>query len=100
MRFVETHRAPADQIVSVMTATFAYRRYYARPWPSAYTPDQLTAIRAEGAPVWAVYTLPRYIETLDPALMAQLRRDCRDARVFRGTLAGGDVRVCRLDPVR
>lgn len=99
MHFVETQRAPAEPIVTAGQATYAYREFYQRRWESVEGVDQLQTIRGRGAAVWVLYTLPRYLELRDPDLVALLRRECPVAGVFHGTLGGGDVTVCRLQPL-
>ena len=54
------------------------------------------ALRKQGHDVWLLYMFPRYLDDYEPALMSEIRRDCPTTKVFKGTLGGGDVFVCKL----
>lgn len=96
LRFVESQGAADDSIVTVGLTKRVYREYYKRSWENMMSLDQFQMTRAQGRPVWVLYTLERYIE---PDLMQMLRSECVPARVFRGTVGGGDVTVCVAQPI-
>ena len=98
--YVLSHRAEGDPIVTAGAATFPYRDYYRQPWSAVTSPADVEAIRAQGQPVWVLYTLADYLAAGAPRLMKMLRDDCRVEKVFRGTVAGGDVTVCVFAPTR
>jgi hypothetical protein len=95
MEFVEAQRAPGDAVVLIGLTRLPYQDYYRRPWPAVETPEQLAAASAGGGTVWALYTLPIYVESRYPALWNIVQRDFRTVRVFRGTMGGGEVYVGR-----
>jgi hypothetical protein len=96
--FVTTHRAEGDPVVTAGRGTYPYRDYYRQSWKAIASRDEVEAIRAQGRPVWVLYTLADYLEAGKPQLMKTLRDDCRVEAVFRGTVANGDVTVCVLSP--
>ncbi len=95
---VAPHRAEGDPVVTAGAATFPYRDYYREPWNAVTSTAEVDALRAQGRPVWVVYTLARYLAAGAPQLMKTLREECRVDAVFRGTVANGDVTVCVLAP--
>jgi hypothetical protein len=98
--YVLSHRAEGDPIVTAGAATFPYRDYYRQPWSAVTSPADVAAIRAQGRPVWVLYTLADYLAAGAPQLMKVLRDECRVEKVFRATVAGGDVTVCVFAPIR
>jgi len=98
LRYVSTHRAESDPVVTAGAATFPYRDYFHQPWTAVTSPADIDAVRAQGRPVWVVYTLADYLEAGAPRVLKTLRDECRVEAVFRGTVAGGDVTVCVLPP--
>jgi len=100
LAYVSTHRAEGDPVATAGAATFPYRDYYRQAWTPIASRADVEALRAQGRPVWVLYTLAEYLEAGAPQLMQTLRDDCRVEAVFHGTLAGGDVTVCVLPPTR
>lgn len=99
MRFVESLRQDDEPVVTAgLLSTYAYQRYYRKPWHEVERPEQLWELRAKGQRAWLLYTSPQYIDASSPALMAAIRRECLPARVFHGTLGGGDVIACTIEP--
>jgi 4-amino-4-deoxy-L-arabinose transferase-like glycosyltransferase len=99
LKFAETHRAPNEAIVTAGLTRRVYREFYHRPFPNVATLEEFQKIRAEGQPVWVLFTLERYINARSPELMRALRSDCVIEAVFRGTVGQGDVTVCRTHPI-
>lgn len=99
MRFVDSRREAAEPVVTAGGAIYPFLEYYKRDWPGIRSGAELRDVRAGGKRVWMIYTLAEYIEADAPDLIRMLRDDCRVAEVFRGTVAGGDVTVCTLEPV-
>jgi mannosyltransferase len=98
LRFVEARHAANEKIVTVGLTNRVYREFYQRSFETVTTLDEFEKIRAEGQPVWVLYTLERYIEARAPDLMRTLRAECAHEAVFRGTVGQGDVTVCRTRP--
>jgi 4-amino-4-deoxy-L-arabinose transferase-like glycosyltransferase len=94
MHFIEANRQAGEPVLTVGLATYAYQKYYARPWVWVETLEQLQAVQARHRRTWLVYTFPAYLERQAPALMAAIRRDYQPVQVFPGTVGGGDVVVC------
>jgi hypothetical protein len=99
MRFVDARREAGEPVLTAGGAVYPFREYYKRDWPGIRSAAELRDVRARSKRVWMIYTLAEYIEADAPDLNRTLREDCRAAEVFRGTVAGGDVTVCTLDPV-
>src|SRR5206468_5931 len=57
LMYVSTHRAEGDPVVTAGAATFPYRDYYRQPWKAITSRADVEAIRAQGRPVWVLYTL-------------------------------------------
>jgi uncharacterized membrane protein len=97
MGFVDTQRAPGDAVVLIGLTRLPYQEYYRRDWPAVESAAELEGLRARGGATWALYTLPIYVQSRYPELWNILQRDFRTVRVFRGTMGGGEVYVCRAD---
>ena len=97
MRFVESIAAPEQQIVTAGLAVYPYREYYGRPWRPVESERDLRSQQRGGREVILVYTFPEYT---DAALMRAVADTCRPMRVFPATVAGGDIVVCAMPPLR
>ena len=98
MHFVESHAGQGDPVVTVGAATIPYREYFHQTWQGISSTGQLQTVQAQGRPVWVLYTMSGYIQSVTPDIMNALRSECAVAGVFRGTLADGDVTVCTMPP--
>lgn len=98
MAHVDRARRPGEAVAVVGVTDFAYRRYLARDWTLVEDPGALERLRHTGA-VWFAWTFPRYLAQSHPDLLAVLDRDCTASAVFPGTVGGGDLHVCRLEPI-
>ena len=94
MRFVESHAAEGESIVTVGPAAFIYREYYHRPWEDITSVDHLQRVLGGGLRVWALYTLENTLSVELQQVIEVLRPRCDAVAVFRGTLGDGDVTVC------
>jgi len=95
LRFVEAERAPEEAVITAGPATEPYQYYYNKQWENVQSKNELQRVRSRSDRVWLLYTLPEYME---PELAALLQQECPPIKLFRGTLAGGDVIVCTLPP--
>ena len=77
--------------------TIPYQKYYGRNWPGVESPAQLEALRRPGQSTWVLYTIPIYVASRYPELWNTLQRECAQPKVFRGTMGGGEVYVCRVE---
>ena len=98
MQFVEQQREPNEPVVTAGKIGYVYQEYYGQPWPQVQTPGDLDGVRKQGHDVWLLYMFPMYLDHDAPALMSEIRRDCPTTKVFKGTLGGGDVFVCKMQP--
>jgi mannosyltransferase len=96
LAFIESQRAPGDRVVTTDVTAKIYPTYYDKPWHPVRSVADVAAERAGGR-VWLVYTFPRYLAIYDSALANLVERECREQRVFPGTVGGGDVIVCTLE---
>lgn len=99
LTYLESEPASGDIIITAGVTSNAYRDYYGRTWPAVTSTAQLDEVRRTGKKVWAVYTFPRYLESGFPDLMRKMHEECRLARIFPGTVGGGEVIVCAFDPI-
>lgn len=97
MRYVLAAKGPSDAVVSSGVPADPYTQLWQLPWPNVETAQQLEQARDSAPRTWVLYTFPRYLESRSPDIAAVIRRDCRQARVFRGTVGGGDIIVCTLE---
>jgi mannosyltransferase len=100
IQFVETRRGTGEAVVTAGEIGYVYKEYYGKPWARVENAAQLETIRGEGRRVWALYTFPMYVERKMPGLMDAIRRECAPQRVFPGTVGGGDIVVCVIEPNR
>jgi mannosyltransferase len=97
LRFVERSRAADDTVVAIgWPSWYVFTQHYERPWRSAATARQLGRLRNRR--IWLVYTFPRQIQMLSPDLWTVIQRDCTVRRVFPGTVGGGELVVCTMEP--
>jgi mannosyltransferase len=97
MRYVLQAKGPSDVVVSSGVPADPYARLWQLPWPNVETAQQLTQARGSARRTWVLYTFPRYLESRSPDIAAVIRRECKPARVFRGTVGGGDIIVCTME---
>jgi hypothetical protein len=93
--YVERQRGPADRVVVVGLAVYAYAEYYAPDWTVAATGIDLTAFEQSGQRLFVVYTLPIDLKAAHPDIWKIVASDFETIKVFPGTLGGGEVYVCR-----
>jgi uncharacterized membrane protein len=96
MQFIDAEIKDGDTVVTAGATTYPYRQYYAKPWESVESVEQLREICRRGKPVWLVYTFPRYLEAAAPPVMEMIRKEFNVVKVFHGTLGNGDVFVARF----
>jgi hypothetical protein len=98
IQFVDAERQNGDPVVTAGATTFPILEYYAEPWESVDSAEQLQAICSRGRPVWVVTTFPRYLESWRPSLAAMIQEKFEIIRVFPGTVGGGDIYVAKFQP--
>lgn len=98
MAYLDGHAAPGEPIVTAGGARYPYREYFGRDWEGLETSEHLAELREGGMPVWVVHTMDSYIRADAPALMGVLESECSTSQQFHGTVADGDVTVCKLSP--
>jgi mannosyltransferase len=98
IRFLDEESKNGDPVVTAGAATYPLRQYYAKPWDSVETAQELQDICGRGRPVLVVYTMPRYLADGLPAVNDMIRKEFTVIRVFHGTLGDGDIFVARFDP--
>ena len=95
MKFVETERQVGNSIVTAGDLSTPFQRYYGRSWPTLQTGAQLDAILGEGHVTWLVYSMPINLRAIYPDIWEVMQTRFETVRVFSGTLAGGEIYVCR-----
>ncbi len=99
LQFAKTRPETGEPVVTAGQIGFVYREYYKQPWVQVGSASQLMS-RTQGRRVWVLYTFPMYLERESPELMATIRRECIAKQVFPGTVGGGDIVVCQVEPNR
>jgi len=95
MQFVEQARRPGEPVVTVDVVTMPFQRYYGRAWPRVDTRAELETAMSRDRPTWVIYAMPIFLRAAHPDLWETLQTDFQIVRVFPGTLAGGELYVCR-----
>ncbi|MDZ4674396.1 MAG: glycosyltransferase family 39 protein [Gemmatimonadota bacterium] len=96
--FIEARRAPGEIIAVIGVTEFAFRKYLGQD-AAVVTDDPGLAVLRQGHAVWFAWAFPRYLAGSAPDVLATLERECGEPATFRGTIGGGDVHVCRLEPI-
>lgn len=95
MKFVEEQRRPDEPVVTLGVVTTAYQRYYGQPWPLLETRAQLDAALETGHATWLIYAMPVAVRASQPEIWEAVQAGFKIVRVFPGTLAGGEIYVCK-----
>jgi len=96
--YVEQRLKPSEAVVSVGMAGKVFKSYYAPQWKCAETGEELEATIRNHDRVWLIYTMPILVRTYHPDIWAVIQREFANAVVLPGTLAGGEVFVCKTNP--
>ena len=97
MNYVLASKAPGDVVGFAGTSDHPYPAIYGHDWPTVETAADVVALRARGR-TWLIYTFPRYLAVGAPEVAAIVEHECHERAVFKGTVGGGDMIVCTLDP--
>jgi mannosyltransferase len=93
--YVERQRTADDQVIVIGVAQYAYSEYYAPAWPVAKDSAELTALLRPGGRAFLLYTLPVELRAFHRDLLEIVDAGFDTVKVFPGTLAGGEIYVCR-----
>ncbi len=97
MRYVLAERHEGDRVVTAGIPSNPLNTLYLQPWPDLATRASLDSVRRI-ARTWVVWTFPRYLERNAPEIAQVLAQECPHPRSFHGTVGGGDIMVCALNP--
>jgi hypothetical protein len=98
--YVERRLGPSETALAIGLAGDLFASYYAPDWHCAKTGEELEAALRDYRRVWLVYTMPIHVRTYHPDMWAVVEREFENTEVFPGTLAGGEVFVCRTPSAR
>ena len=99
MRYVLASKAPDDVVVFAGVPGEPYRNIHGQDWATIASVAQMDSLRGPGTRrLWLIYTFPRYLAIGAPDVAALVSRRCQRPTVFRGTVGGGAVMVCRFEP--
>jgi mannosyltransferase len=93
LAYIAQQQQPGDAMVSAGVAAIAMRQYYAPDWPTVKSADDLRTVMNASPRTWMVYTLPIEMEQAHAEVLAIVRSEFREMRVFEGSLGGGAVIV-------
>jgi mannosyltransferase len=94
---IDASAAPGDTIAVIGVTDFAFNRYLGREAAVVTNTASLAELRRRQA-VWIAWAFPRYLAASAPEILSTLNRQCTLTKSFRGTVGGGEVHVCRLEP--
>jgi len=98
IEYVDAQSQTGEPVVTAGASTFPILRYYAKPWESVESVEQLRTICNRGRTVWVVYTFPRYLESWSPPLAEIILKEFTVTQVFPGTVGDGAVYVAKNVP--
>jgi mannosyltransferase len=93
MEFVLAQRAPGDAVVTLEMASLPYEKLWTTGWAAVDNIDALLEIERQHPRTWIVYTTPAHLQAVQPKIWDRLEREYDVARVFYGTVRGGEVVV-------
>jgi hypothetical protein len=93
--YVEQRLGPSETAVAIGLAGTVFESYYAPDWKCAKTAKQLEMALHRYRRIWLVYTMPIHVRAYHPDIWTLIQREFENERVFPGTLAGGEVFVCK-----
>jgi hypothetical protein len=95
LEYIQQNRAENDAVVTVSLAAFPYSNLYQTDWQPVTSIEELSAIENQADLVWLVYTFPPVLESISPDLMKTIENNFSVVKVFKGSVAGGDIVVCK-----
>ena len=98
MRYVLAERREGDGVVTAGIPANPLNTLYRQPWPDLTTRASLDSARAVSSRTWVIWSFPRYLEWNAPEIARVLDDECPNPRAFHGTVGGGDILVCALNP--
>jgi hypothetical protein len=99
-RWIEEHVPAEDRVVTVGVINRVYEEWMRQPWtPLRRKEGVLADLRRDGRRTWVVYIFPRLLKWTHPDVLRAIREECGAQQRFRGTLGGGDILVCPLEPL-
>jgi hypothetical protein len=99
VQFILRNRQESDRVGVVgTTAARPIVFFLGQSWPQINRVDELQQLSAGDHDVWLVYTFPLYIKASQPELWAVIQHQCEQVCRFTGTVAGGDIVICRWSP--
>jgi len=95
IRWLDEQVRPGEEVV-LPHAGSPFKYYYSMPWGSGCSADEIAAAR-RSRPIWLVWTMPYQIRAKCPDFMDVADRECPSPKTFPSTVAGGEIRACRLE---
>ena len=100
LAYVHAKRQAGEAVVATGMAAVCLHRYYDPDVEVIDSAAQLKAIqaRAPNQPIWLMYTFPQQLEAVHPDVWHTIQTTFGTGKAFAGTVAGGEVVVCRYEP--
>ena len=96
LNYVVAEVRPGELIANVGNGTsYPFQKYYNRAWRRFRTSAELETAERQYGTVWLLYTFERYIQALEPEMMKAIQTNCVEIKIFRGTLADGNIVLVR-----
>jgi uncharacterized membrane protein len=95
--YVEQRLGSSETVVAIGLAGKVYESYYAPEWKCPKTGEELEAAIRSFRGTWLVYTMPIHVRAYHPDIWNIIQREFGNVEIFPGTLAGGEVFVCKTE---
>ncbi len=95
LRFVEAERSADARVFAPIPAGWVCRAMYGRDWQGLADREAFARALEDPRELWLVYCLRPSLELWRPGLPALIDAELEVVARFAGTLAGGEIVVCR-----
>jgi len=83
------------KILTVGMTVFPFSEYYKTDWTAIETAGELNRILAQGNETWLIYSFSIYMQSRLPEIWSSIKSNFQTVDVFRGTIGGGEIYVCK-----
>ena len=87
----------ANILIAGMTVV-PFQEYYQMDWTAIESAEELNVILAQGNETWLVYSFAVYMQSRLPDLWNAINSNFKTVEVFKGTIGGGAIVVCKANP--
>lgn len=95
IHYFDTKKINSANILTVGMTVFPYREYYQTNWTAIETVDELNKILANTDETWLIYSFSVYMQSRLPNIWSTINNNFQIVKVFRGTIGGGEIYICK-----